>query len=48
MNKRHNFVTGRYETGAASENVHEELSELLGELEEIPEGKALAAAAYFL
>lgn len=45
--KCHDFVTGRYETGAAPEDVHEELSELLGELGEIPEGKALVAAAYF-
>ena len=45
--KKHDYVTGRNEIGAAPEDVHEELSELLSELNDIPEGKALTAAAYF-
>lgn len=45
--KRHDFVTGRNEIGAAPEDVQEELSELLSELEGISERNALTAAAYF-
>ena len=45
--KKHDFVTGKNEIGAPPEDVHEEVSELLAELEDIPEGQALTAAAYF-
>lgn len=45
--KHHDYVTGREEVGAAPEDVAEEMGELLGELLEIPDGKALTAAAYF-
>jgi Fic family protein len=45
--KRHDYVTGREEVGAPPEDVAEEMAELLAELVEIPDGKALTAAAYF-
>jgi len=45
--KRHDYVTGRLEIGAPPEDVAEEVSELLDELRDIPEKKALTAAAYF-
>lgn len=45
--KHHDYVTGRNEIGAAAEDVQEELSELLKELEDIPARNALTAAAYF-
>ena len=45
--KRHDYVTGKNEIGAAPEDVHEEMTELLDELEDVSEDKALAAAAYF-
>ena len=45
--KKHDFVTGRYEIGAPPEDVAAEISELLEELIDIPEEKALTAAAYF-
>ena len=45
--KRHDYVTGKEEVGAAPEDVAEELSELLLELREIPDDRALTAAAYF-
>ena len=45
--KKHDYVTGRLEIGAAPEEVQEEVSELLQELENVPEEKALTAAAYF-
>lgn len=45
--KRHDYVTGREEIGAAPEDVAEELSELLSELADVPERKVLTAAAYF-
>ncbi len=45
--KRHDYVTGREEVGAPPEDVAEEMDELLSELTEIPDSKALAAAAYF-
>lgn len=44
--KRHDYVTGRGEVGAAPEDVREELLELLEEMEDIPEDKLLLAAAY--
>ena len=45
--KKHDFVTRKNEIGAPPEDVHEEVSELLAELEDIPEEQALTAAAYF-
>lgn len=45
--KRHDFVTGRYEIGAFPEDVPEEMAELLSEMTDVPEEKALTAAAYF-
>lgn len=45
--KKHDYVTGRAEIGAAPEDVPAEVTELLAELQEIPGEKALVAAAYF-
>ena len=45
--KKHDYVTGKNEIGAAPEDVAEEMSELLGELHDIPADKLLRAAAYF-
>ena len=45
--KRHDYVTGRNEIGAAPEDVAEELRELLEELRDIPADKLLRAAAYY-
>lgn len=45
--KHHDYVTGREEVGAPPEDVGEEMSELLSELSEIPDGKSLVDAAYF-
>ena len=45
--KKHDYVTGKEEIGAAPEDVREELSELLSEIQEFPDDRALTAAAYF-
>ena len=45
--KRHDYVTGKGEVGAAPEDVAEELSELLEELNGIRSEDVLTAAAYF-
>ena len=45
--KLHDYVTGKAEIGAAPEDVEEEVSELLEELQNVPYEKALTAAAYF-
>ena len=45
--KLHDYVTGKAEIGAAPEDVAEEVSELLEELQNVPYEKALTAAAYF-
>lgn len=45
--KRHDYVTRKNEIGAFPEDVHEEMAELLSELEDIPNEKVLTAAAYF-
>lgn len=45
--KRHDYVTGKEEIGASPEDVQEELSELLSELQDVSEQNALTAAAYF-
>ena len=46
--KRHDFfVTGKEEIGASPEDVEEEMSELMSELQNIKPQNALTAAAYF-
>ena len=45
--KVHDYVTGKYDVGAAPEDVQEEIAELLGELEGIEDKNILKAAAYF-
>lgn len=45
--KKHDFVTGWEEAGASPEDTEEELKELLEELRDIDDEKALTAAAYF-
>lgn len=45
--KRHDYVTGKEEIGAAPEDVAEEMNELLAELQGVSNDKALTAAAYF-
>lgn len=45
--KRHDYITGKNEIGAAPEDVAEEMAELLEELRDIKEENALTAAAYF-
>ena len=45
--KRHDYVTGKEEIGAAPEDVVEEMNELLSELADVKNHDALTAAAYF-
>lgn len=45
--KKHDYVTGKEEVGAAPEDVQEEIAELLSELLEVSDQNALTAAAYF-
>lgn len=45
--KLHDYVTGKEEIGAAADDAQEEVRELLAELQDIPDEKALTAAAYF-
>ena len=45
--KLHDYVTGKSEIGAPPEDVHDEMSELIAELDGVPDDKALTAAAYF-
>lgn len=45
--KRHDYVTGRNEIGASPEEAEAETEELLAELKDVPNEKALTAAAYF-
>ena len=45
--KRHDYVTGREEVGAAPEDVADEMGELLSEIQDVPAQTALTAAAYF-
>ena len=45
--KKHDYVTGREEIGALPEVVSLEMSELLAEIQDIDDEKALTAAAYF-
>lgn len=46
--KHHDYVTGREEVGAPPEDVAEEMEELLEELLNIADDKALTAAAYII
>ena len=45
--KRHDYVTGKSEIGAAPEDVQEEVSELLDQIVDVPDEKILVVAAYF-
>lgn len=45
--KKHDYVTGKAEIGASPEDVEEEMNELIAELQDIPNGAILKAAAYF-
>ncbi len=45
--KHHDYVTGKEEVGASPEDVVEEMSELLSELNDVPDNRVLTAAAYF-
>lgn len=45
--KRHDYVTGKTEIGAAPEDVAEEMGELLEEMQSVKDEKAMTAAAYF-
>lgn len=45
--KRHDYVTGKNEIGAAPEDVADEMQELLDELHDIPADRLLRAAAYY-
>ena len=45
--KKHDYVVGRAEVGAAPEEVEEEISELLSELVDFLKEKVLTVAAYF-
>ena len=45
--KRHDYVTGRAEVGAAPEDVADEVQELLEELQDVAPKNVLTAAAYF-
>ena len=45
--KKHDYVTGREEIGAAPEDVQEEMAELMDELQDLMQEVALTAAAYF-
>ena len=45
--KKHDYVTGRSEVGAAPEDVPAEMAELLDELQEVRPDKIRIAAAYF-
>ena len=45
--KKHDYITGRYEVGSLPEDVHDEIVDLLEELQSFPKEKVLIAAAYF-
>ena len=44
--KKHDYVTGREEIGAAPEDVQEEMAELMDELQDLKQEDALTAAAF--
>lgn len=45
--KKHEYVTGKNEIGASADDVVEEMGELLSEMTDIPDEKALTAATYY-
>ena len=45
--KKHDYVIGKHDIGAAPEDVAEEMSELLAELQDVKDKDILTAAAYF-
>ena len=45
--KKHEYVTGKNEIGASADEVSEEMDELLAEMIDVPDEKALTAAAYY-
>lgn len=45
--KHHDYITGKGETGAAPEDVAEEINELIAELHDLPRDGLLTGAAYF-
>lgn len=45
--KKHDYVTGREEIGTAPEDVQEEMTEMMDELQDLKQEDALTAAAYF-
>ncbi|MBR1710493.1 MAG: Fic family protein [Clostridia bacterium] len=45
--KRHDYVTGKHEIGAAPKDVSDEMRKLLDELHGIPTGGLLRAASYY-
>ena len=45
--KLHDYVTGKHDIGASPEDVADEMTELLDEIQDAPEEKALTAAAFF-
>ena len=45
--KKHEYVTGKNEIGASADEVSEEMDELFAEMVDIPDEKALTAAAYY-
>lgn len=45
--KQHDYVTGKYDVGAAPEDVQDEVRELLSELIDVEDKNVLKAAAYF-
>ena len=45
--KLRDYVTGKNEIGASPDEVRDEMSELVAEMDDIPAGKELTAAAYF-
>ena len=45
--KKGDYVTGKLETGAAPEEVADEMKELLEDIKEVPDNKALIGAAFF-
>lgn len=45
--KTHDYVTGKNEIGASADDVSEEMNELLSEMVDIPDEKALITASYY-
>lgn len=45
--KKHDYIVGEKEVGALAEDVHEEMAELLEDILEVPDEKAIIGAAFF-